>query len=251
MIGLTELKAQVYLYVLHYGPCSAARVYRGLEHDKSSTYRILDELVREGLLEKKGGKYGQEYRATDPSFVLQLARDRREEISEAEREIFDLVRNLEEQSALVYKQHNVRVYEGVRGAKDIWEEQLLGQEKIVREIGTTSILAPFLEDYRDFMQRHAQKRVAAKVFLRSLVSWQDWDDLIDVSSRELMREVRFLPRGFTLQVAMLVFGERVAFHYPKGKKLRGVVLLDGMIAGLVKGLFDQIWQVAGETRSSL
>lgn len=245
-IGLTELKAQVYLYVLHYGPCGASRVYKGLEHDKSSTYRVLDELVEEGLLTRVGEGYGQEYRATDPNFVLQMAQSQREELSEAERDIFDLVRNLEQQSSQLYKQHHVRVYEGVSGVKDSWEGQIYAEEKIIREIGTTSILSPQMDDYREFMEKHAQKRAQEGIFLRSLAFKQDLDGFIDRSSEDLMREVRPLPEGFTLQAAVALYGSQVVFHYPKGSKIRGVVLEDEIVASLIKSLFDQLWRAAAE-----
>ncbi len=243
-VGLTELEAQIYLYVLHHGPCGATKVYKGLEHDKSSTYRVLDELVEDGLLETLGDGYGQKYKVSNPNFVLELARSQREELSQAERDIFDLVRNLEGPTVDAYKQRNIRVYEGIRGVKETWERQLYSKDKIVREIGTTAILAALFDDYQAFMASHAEKRVRENIFLRSLVSGLDLDPVIDQSSAETMKEVRFLPQGFTLQAAVTIYGDVVSFHYPRGDQVRGVLIEDEIISNLVKSLFDQIWQIS-------
>lgn len=243
-VGLTELEAQVYLYLLHHGPCGASRVYQALEFDKSSTYRLLDNLVEAGLVQQVGKGYGREFKVSEPNFVLELAKRKSSELSEAEQNIAELVTNLEDRAAEEYRSRNVQVYEWAASVRQIWQAQLAPGVKIVREIGTTSILAPHVENYQGFMQEIARQRAQKGIFLRSLVAEQDADLVIDQSSGELMREVRFLPQGFTLQAAVAVFGETTGFHYPKGERVRGVVLKDEIIASLVKSLFDQVWQVA-------
>lgn len=250
-VGLTELESQVYLYLLHHGPCGVSRVYRALEFDKSSTYRLLDNLVEAGLVQQISQGYGREFKVSEPNFVLELVQRKRSQLTEAEQNIVELVTNLGNRAAEEYRSRNIQVYERASNIRETWQAQLKPGVKIVRETGTTSILAPYVDNYQRFIQEIAEERARRGVFLRSLVAKQDVDPTIDRSSEELMQEVRVLPQGFTLQAALAVFGEKVALHYPKGERIRGVVLEDEMVASLIKSLFDQVWRAAAAVDTDL
>jgi sugar-specific transcriptional regulator TrmB len=128
--GLSPTEAKCYTALLERKDWKPSDLAKSVNETRTNTYKILDNLVTLGLAERFDKDKKLHYRATNPSSLLQLARDRRTAQEKAEKE---LESNTEELLASYYKVHEqpgVRFYQGRDGIKQIFEDMLTAGQEI-------------------------------------------------------------------------------------------------------------------------
>src|SRR5665647_1028350 len=88
--GLSEKEAKVYLALLELGTCTAPAIAKKAEVKHPTTYVILDELRKKGLLTEMPKKSKSLYTAKSPEVLLAARREANQEIRDRMPEIMAL-----------------------------------------------------------------------------------------------------------------------------------------------------------------
>lgn len=154
--GLSSTEAKCYTALLARREWKPADLAKNVNETRTNTYKILDNLVTLGLAERFDKDKKLHYRATNPSNLLQLARDRRTAQEKAEKE---LESNTEELLASYYKVHEqpgVRFFQGREGIRQIFSE--IAQSKdTVNFINTAAGI-----DFYGFAEMHSLRMMAVQ-----------------------------------------------------------------------------------------
>jgi sugar-specific transcriptional regulator TrmB len=241
-IGLTELESKVYLFVLKHGPCSATQVYKELKHDKSSTYRILEELVSKRLLISLGETYGQQFMVSDIHELDAKVKEQKKGLEVAEDTISSLITELSTNSAENYKNHNITIYEGPESYVKLMEKRLEIGSSPIREISNAKILPEVNKNYWEYVEQHIKRRIRKKVFLQALVRSSESEIKYEQTDAKLLKEVRYLPDSFKINSTIATAGDYTLIDNKYRDRLLGIVIKDKLVTELINSMFDFIWE---------
>jgi len=242
-IGLTELESRVYLHVLKHGPCSATQVYKELKHDKSSTYRILEELVSKKLLVSLGETYGQQFIVSDIHELDAKVQEQKKGLEVAEDTISSLITELSTNSAKNYKNHNITIYEGPESYVKLMEKRLEAKPEMIREIGgSNQKTLEVYEQYWQYVDGFIKRRIKMNIPLRALDPISEASEKYEQTDRKLLKEVRYLPDSFKANAALAMFGDYVTIHNKVKERTLGIIIKDKLVNEILTSMFDFIWE---------
>ncbi len=241
-IGLTELESKVYLFVLKHGPCSATQVYKELKHDKSSTYRILEELVSKKLLISLGETYGQQFMVSDIHELDAKIQEQKKGLKVAENTISGLITELSTNSAENYKNHNITIYEGPDSYVKLMEKRLEIGVSLIKEIGNASILPQVNKNYWQYVDGFIKRRIKSNIQLRALVPKTDATQKYEQTNPKLLKEVRYLPASFKVNATITIAGEYTLIDNKYQDRMLGIIIKDKLVTELINSMFDFIWE---------
>jgi sugar-specific transcriptional regulator TrmB len=242
-IGLTELEARVYLYFLESGPSKVTEVYKSLKTDKSSTYRVVENLSNQGLLVGLGEVYGQQFMVSDPNLLIEMVKSKQRNIKVASNAISKMISDLTTNLAEEYKKHNITVLEGKDAFFAIMEKRLEVGESPIREMDNTMLLQEVQEAYIQYIPDYIERRKKRKLFLKSIRPYKDHKRRTVKLIPGSFKDIRVLPKGIKIDAFLTTFGDYTAIHNLKGKRILGIIIKDPAITGVVNTMFDLVWEV--------
>jgi len=122
--GLNETEVKCYEALLSVHDIKPAELAKRVNETRTNCYKVLDTLSSLGLAERFEKSKVWHYRATNPTRLLELARKRRAEQEQAERELEAKVQRLNQDYLKIHEQPGVRYYVGKDGIKDIYNDQV-------------------------------------------------------------------------------------------------------------------------------
>lgn len=240
--GFTELEARIYLYILKHGIVTVPEVHKALKTDKSSTYRVIENLVDKKLLTPLGEEYGQQFKVSDTDYLIRLAESKVEKTKVVLSKITDLVEEIRKDTADLYKRENISVYEGEEGFKVVMNKRLEIGTKLIREIANPSALPETTPIYWEFVEKFIKRRVEKGIHLRGLVRVEDKEQRFEQTDPELLKEVRYLPKGFRIGGTISTFGDYTSIISHKGERQLAILIKDKIISEVVNSMYDFIWE---------
>lgn len=123
-IGLTEREINVYLALLESGAISIRKIAEASGFNRGTTYNILKDLQKEGLVSFYHKDTKQKFVAEDPEKLLKVLSDRSNEMQKAKEQIAEIMPELK---SLQNKEGNkpvTKFYEGTDGIKFILDDIL-------------------------------------------------------------------------------------------------------------------------------
>lgn len=240
-IGLDEKEAKVYLAVLELGPSPVQNIAQRSGIPRATTYLVLDELKRKGLVTtfEKGKK--TLFAAESPENLTYLLAEKSEAIRDQERLLKALIPDLKSRGQFAgTTRPSVRFYEGADALRALIRDNL--------RPGTKETLGIFSHDDAE--------RLLQKAGLY-------WSDLVKRRSRGGIRRriiytwrhakpppgthregAAYIPYSeFPCAADITIVGNRVAF-VPYDEPTRAVAIEDTSIANALRSVFDALWKRA-------
>ncbi len=160
--GLSNKEAQIYLSLLELGTTPVSLVAKKAGINRSTTYVILDQLSKSGLVsiaEESGVKL---YTAASPDRLIQIAESAVRKYSD----LATVARRIQPELKSLYvgigPKPKVQFYEGLEGIRSVLEDTLTSKETI-RSFASIVNLHAILPDYfPDYYQRRTQKGISVK-----------------------------------------------------------------------------------------
>jgi sugar-specific transcriptional regulator TrmB len=128
--GLNETEAKCYTALLEQHDWTPAALAKYVSETRTNCYKILDKLVEYELAERFDKNKKLHYKATNPSHLLELARQRREAHDKAEQALENNAQKLFTSYYKVNEQPGVRYYRGEAELKEIYFDQIRTKEPI-------------------------------------------------------------------------------------------------------------------------
>jgi len=228
-LGFTANEAQVYLACLGLGTCSVAEIAKKAVMKRPTTYLIVDELLKKGLLVKvpKGRK--MYLKTEDPEVLLKIADEKKELAMRVVPELKTLLTQASIRPKVEYyegKDQLMKVYEAIYRSHEIWALVSMDDYFKVFTIEENRHIFRLLKNnggviYDLFVYSRRAARIAAQ------------------SHREGLSEIKILPKEFQISSDVLVGDDRVALvSLPN---VSATVIIDQSIVESERKLLQHIW----------
>ncbi|MAG02964.1 hypothetical protein CMI42_06505 [Candidatus Pacearchaeota archaeon] len=240
-IGLTEGETRVYLSLLKIGESTTGPLSKEAEVSSSKVYKILDRLIKKGLVGHSTKGKTKHFSALDPKRILDFMDDKEKEMLIRRERVRKLIPELEREQRGGKKPYAV-VYEGftaitnyIRGIID----ELKGGE------GYQVINANYGGDYpglREFFYKFHKERSKRKINVKMLGNYGIRGKL--EKSTHHTADIRYLPQQFIFNMQIFIYKNKL-FIIVWEHKYPTAFLIESVEA--VKGFnhyFNAMWKIA-------
>jgi HTH-type transcriptional regulator, sugar sensing transcriptional regulator len=237
-INFSENKTKIYLAILSLGTAPVSAIAKKAGIVRSTTYKILGELIKEGLVEIGEGKV-KKFTALHPSSLVEAMENKKKAVENYLPELLGIY------STSSFKPY-MRFYEGEVGKKKVFEDILTLHEDVVY---TFSPMKEVLNLFGKTYTRHyMEKRVKNKIWRHALrpatdinQDMSDWE--FYGSNEKLMREIRFLPKEISYDTLIQIYADKVAVVASE-KENYAFIVESKELASLMKQVFLWLWATA-------
>jgi sugar-specific transcriptional regulator TrmB len=244
-LGLTDNEIQIYLAFLDSGEKTAAEIARKIKLDKSSTYRAVDSLNRKGLLIINPRSKGTTFEASNLEVLNDLVMQKKHEISLQEKSISNFVQNLK---AKTPGQRNtyITIEKGIDSLLKAMDESLNSQEKLIREKFKLDEKIFQDERYSHYVNNYyVYERIKRGINIREMDKIVDEHPFKEImrTDETLLKEVRVLPKSLQDDNSFRIYDDTILIiSYDESGDFIAVKIRDKFVAGLLKNMFDYIWE---------
>lgn len=240
-IGITDTEGGLYELLLKLGEVPITTVIRESKLKRPTVYKSLHSLTKKGLVIQRDIKKKLHVRPESPSKLQELADKQYRLMEEAKLNLNAVMPGL----ALSYTHSTdkpvVRIYEGVEGLKEIYEDTLTVGEPIFALLQAATVES---ELYEWLTKKYVKKRTRAKIHAKVIVASSMASKEYVEKSREEYRIVKQVDATkFPFQHEIDIYGDKVAIiNYKKDEPLIGIVIHHEQIAKTMKAWFDLAWE---------
>ncbi|PIZ72141.1 hypothetical protein COY07_03625 [Candidatus Peregrinibacteria bacterium CG_4_10_14_0_2_um_filter_43_11] len=224
--GLSEKEAKVYLTLLELKEALPSSISRRSGIKRPTTYVVLDQLQKKGLVSYvKKGKW-QYFQAINPHSLLEKEYNRYHGLELALPELLQL-----HQRYAVTPQ--MQVFEGKAGLIQIMEDTLTTKTELLVWANTTAAVMSCLKDY---YPEYIRKKVERGIWVRGVVC----DDKLSVQFKERgkaeLRELYLIPeKDFPFKNEINIYDDKVAIVSHEDEI--GVIIRNQNIADTQRAIF--------------
>lgn len=122
-IGLTDLQARSYLWILEHGSTTPPRLAKELNITRTNTYKVLDSLVDMGLASKSEVQKKLTYFPEDPIALSSLVAEERNKVIALEQNTKEIVSGLRRKFRKTTSGTGVKIHQGKAAVKTAYEHQ--------------------------------------------------------------------------------------------------------------------------------
>ncbi len=238
-LGFSDNKAHVYLTALELGSAPASNIAKKSKLKRTTTYKLLEELVNEGLIEIDYGSKVKTYLAHSPNALVEIFNEKKKSADS----ILPLL--LSKFSQAEYKP-TIRFYNGLHGIKKAFEDTLITKEKILY---TYSPIKNVLDHFGPTYSRHyLNKRKKLNILRKALRQASDKKSEMETwefyaSDHAVLRQVKFLPAGIEFQTLIQIYDHKISIISFEQDKF-AFIIENEELATFMKSIFDLLWQQA-------
>lgn len=201
-IGLTEGESKVYLALLGLGQSSTGSIVKKAGVTTSKSYKILDRLEEKGLASHVFKKKVKHFKAAEPQKVLELIKNKEEEIHKQREEVEKLIPELIAYQQQIEGEHEVEVYHGIEGLRTVFDKQTRELKKGENHyvIGITHY-QDYRQDVADYFERLQAKRDHKEIISNFLVG-ENARGTFDYLDTSQYAHLRYLPNASHVAINM-------------------------------------------------
>ena len=239
--GLSEKEASIYLALLELEAAPVNKIAKKSGVNRSSTYVVLDALMKKGLASISDDKKVQQYVATSPEILLRIAEGTAAKQAETLKKLRTLVPELKATHKDTRRKPKVRVFEGAGGIKEVYFDIFSSEAS---ELKVYANPANILKAFPDFMETHDASRVKKGMRIQMI-------NPANEKAAELGRtvppgphdEIALIPESmFKFSYDMAIYGDTVTFVSPE--ESFGIIIENREIADTLRNSFNLSWQEA-------
>jgi sugar-specific transcriptional regulator TrmB len=226
-IGLTEKESAIYLALLEFQEALPSTLSAKTKVKRPTTYVVLAELQKRGLVSqfKKGGN--TYYRALDPNILLESEHDRYKRLEEAMPELLSLSEKfkVKPQSML---------FEGKEGIIKIYEDSLRSKTEILGWADAELVPGAYLEDYYPIYEK---KKIQRKISSRVILNYNSIGVEVKKNAVEKNREVYLVPKDkYPFKNEVDIYEDKIAIISHEDQV--GIIIQNQNIAETQRSIFN-------------
>lgn len=232
--GLSSTESKCYQALLSKREWLPSELAKNVSETRTNMYKILDKLTSLGLAEKFDMNKKIHYRATSPTLLSKLVREKRKIQEQAEKELELQTESLLRDYIKTHEQPEVRYYHGKKELKEIYFDQVTSGDPIY-------IIRPdFNMDIYDFDYmteiRHMARRAKLKRYAitpdrpKAPVNYKESDPFM------LLKRTWINPNDYTAPVEWNAYGDKLAI-LSFGNEAVGTIIESPQIAEAFRQLY--------------
>ena len=239
-IGLSGTEGQLYELLLKLGEVPVSTLIQESHVKRPTVYKALYSLEKKGLVMKREIRKKIHVRPESPVKLQEFTDKKYQQLERAKESLNALLPSLALNYTISTERPVVRVYEGIEGLKQIYEDLLI-EGKTIYAILQAANVEPEL--YKWLTTKFVKKRARAKIHVKAIVA-------SSTASREYLRKSKeeyrvshiIDAKRFPFQHEIDIYGDKVAIiHYKENEPLIGVVIHHPQISITMKAWFDLAW----------
>ncbi len=227
-MGLEEDEIKVYLTLLKHGFSTATKITLDAHLQRTNTYRILESLIRKGLVSyilKNNIKY---FSAASPQKLL-------EDQKKKQKDLEKLIPQLEKISSFEQQEFKAEIFEGKEGLIAVLK-YILREKKdyvVLGEEGKFQEILPYFipQLLRDVLHLNIHERILSKESKRGKIK---------LSKNSI---IRYLPDTYFSPTMTVVFGSYTAI-FDWNEPFHVVLIKSHSTAQSYKNYFEALWKMA-------
>jgi len=239
-IGLTEGESKVYLALLKLGATKTGLLAKEAGVSSSKVYKILDRLIKKGLVGHVTRGKIKYFTAMEPKRVLEYMEEKEKALEKKKELVKELIPQLEMEQKLAEKVTEAVIYEGFKACtnffKSIIDELNSGDTYFVigAGYGTTSALRPFFHN-------HHTRRAKKGIKLKMLANFDTKKDIEPPTKKKA--EIRYLPQ-YLITNMEIVFYDKKAFLVMWTKSPVGFLIKNEEAVKSFRSYCNAFWKMA-------
>jgi len=229
--GLSEKEIKIYLQLLREKSCTAAKLAKLSNLNRTTAYLELDNLMKIGIVNYTIKNSKRYYQPASPDKLLFILDEKKEKIKAI----------LPELKALhsTDQPFKIEVFEGRGGIKTFYQD-ILNSVKEFYVIGATGEALNVMEfSYPHFLRKFIKSGIKE----RALANLESKRLMENIHPKKFL-EIRYLPQEYKAKVTTIVYGEKVAIQSLQKENIYVVVIKDKLLAQTYKTLFEFMWKAA-------
>lgn len=247
-IGLEEIEAKIYLYLLENGPHTHLNLSRELNIDRSKIYRYVEKLLSKNLLEELINAWGKKLQSAKPENIQLLIHKKEELLESQKKRLPELVRELSNIPTYIQREFEVKHYRGQEGLRQTLWNQLSAKKEIYAFSykNKNDIVG------KNYAEKIRTEQVERKIMLYELENETDQGDYwyTKVVNWCEFYKSRHIPRKILdIKQYIAIFNNTVAIINWLGREEVGVEIINSSYADMQKQLFKKFWKIAEKVKS--
>lgn len=235
-LGLTGRDSRVYSSLLSHGLSSIRAVADSTGINRGSVYESIKSLMAAGLVNFQQAKVNKKYFAEPPEKILELIKQRQEELTELAQHTEKVIPELVAKAAY-HPYANIRFYEDHEGVAVVLKDVLNTVEELQPKeycaISSKPMRKYLYKKFPNFTKQRVQKKIFAKV-----IAVGQGGDPVKIATRKWLK----VKPGTGPTSYNLIYGDKFAMIALNDDfNPYGVVIEDAGVTAMQKLLFDQIW----------
>ena len=210
-IGLTEIQAKIYLYLIRYGQSTPSEIAKRLEENRTTIYSALERLEKLGIITQKDKGKIAAYTPNHPSILEKLAERRLRSVARQ-------AKNLEGSLPSLINYYNEHQHEP--GATTFYGQE--GIKMIYDKIIATGETFYFVRSQYDEkavpedLEKFKQDRIGADIEAVSITPSEFAEHTNETETKWHIKRTFLPPNEYSSSVEIDIFGDNVAFiNYDK------------------------------------
>lgn len=232
-VGFSRKEAKVYLASLQIGEGTTQKIAQKAAMPRTTVYQILEKLKQKGWVSSYSSRGVLHYEAVNPRYLLRLLQEKTEDFAK-------VIPELDAQLFAGERKPSVRFFEGHDGIISVLEDLLSEgkKEKIMYTIAPLDIFEKLPRYFPRFVEQRVKNDIKQQVIIVDTPLAKAFKQK-NADGKEL-REVKILPKEFTLTTDETVCGNKI-FAFPVQKEKFALVIESKEMAKTRKQLFNFIW----------
>lgn len=234
--GFSDKETAVYLSILKVGRGSVAEIAQDSGVDRTTTYRILEDLLKIPLVQTFKEDKKTQWAALHPRYLLEYIQKKKRTVQELFPELEALYNLNEEKPKLAY-------FEGEEGLADL-TQQIVVEVKHRGEL--LSFSAPgaasgyfTTKKFLKVANERIKKQIMSKILIPTIEGIPDYQVGEDFKN---WRQVKIVnPEKFPFKASFNIWNNKVALLTVRSHPI-GVVIESKDIADTFRSIFEMIWQ---------
>lgn len=251
--GLSGKEAQVYVALVELGGAYPSRLAIYTKLNRSTVYKILEDLAVEGLVSElhKGKKLY--YQIEKPDRLVQFSKKKLQKATRGVEKAEDLIPDLKGLFALSPSKPKVRFAEGVDGVISIYEDHVDSNNPYDEMLGYSNVseLMKFLP--KKFFDKYVRKKEKMDIVTRGILPNNEKDFDFNKTyyksvDKKIWPNLKFVPAEiFPFKSEITIYGNnKISVINFEKKGLIGVIIEDQTIHDMMRMIFEMAWTGAGE-----
>lgn len=229
-IGLSDIEAQVYLYLRKKDGATATEVANGLDIQRTRVYPVIKNLARKALVltyQRSGSKY---FHAVKPEKLLHIYEKKLELLSDIIPAIEALGGHDDFISGLRYID---TVSELRRFYLDVAQSY---KGKKLEVVGDNHYWESMLGE--DFVLKFRKEKAKNKIKTRLIATGQS-EDFVK-TNKKLLLDVKYLPKQYFFKTAFHIFPDQILVSTPHKTSVAVLIAVPAM-TDVFKNIFEALW----------
>jgi sugar-specific transcriptional regulator TrmB len=235
-VGLQEKEAKVYVATLELGKGTAQQIAQKAELKRPTTYVIVEDLMRQGLVSSFYEGKKQYFVAENPDRLADLLKQQKQDVEKKEEQLKMLLPQLQSINNRQANKPVVKYYEGKEAVVSMVQDctkSAYGQEICMaysRDAIENVFDAKTLEGLR-------QDRIGQNIKVRALYTWSGGT----LKNIPHTKDLKLSQEEFPIDCDMAIYNDKVRISSLKNRII-GVVIEDKEIAKAFKSLYELAWK---------